>query len=301
MHWVTDPSTSPAEERVRRAASRELRAIPGVRNFGAHIGQAFLAEEVVGVNFGENWISVDDSADLRRDAAAVTRSSTAIRAVPRRADLPERAHRGGPDRVQRPSSSGSSGQDLNALREKAEEVNEIMGGIDGVVDNHVDVPGRRAPDPGPGEARQGRAVWPQAGRRSTRGADDDRRRRGRRHLPGREAYDVLVWSTPESRNSLAEHGNMLHRHADRAAGPPGDVADVAVRPTPNLIKREGARDASTSRPTSRGATSARSATRCRRSQRHHVRARLPRRAAGEYAERQAAQRRLLNSAASPRC
>ena len=32
-------------------------------HFGSHIGQAFLAEEIVGSNFGENWVSVDRNAD----------------------------------------------------------------------------------------------------------------------------------------------------------------------------------------------------------------------------------------------
>ena len=41
MHWVTKPGTSlPEETRITAAAAHELQAIPGVRNFGAHIGQA---------------------------------------------------------------------------------------------------------------------------------------------------------------------------------------------------------------------------------------------------------------------
>ena len=41
MHWVTTPDTSlPEMLRITTRASKELRAIPGVRNFGAHIGQA---------------------------------------------------------------------------------------------------------------------------------------------------------------------------------------------------------------------------------------------------------------------
>ena len=41
MHWVAEPGTSRAEMvRITTQASKELRAIPGVRNFGAHIGQA---------------------------------------------------------------------------------------------------------------------------------------------------------------------------------------------------------------------------------------------------------------------
>ena len=49
--------------RMTTLASRELRAIPGVRNFGSHIGRAEVADEVVGPNFTELWISVDPQGD----------------------------------------------------------------------------------------------------------------------------------------------------------------------------------------------------------------------------------------------
>jgi Cu/Ag efflux pump CusA len=64
IHWVSQPGTSADEmRRTTLAVSKELREIPGVRNFGAHVGQAFLGEEVAGVNLGENWISIDPSVD----------------------------------------------------------------------------------------------------------------------------------------------------------------------------------------------------------------------------------------------
>src|SRR3981189_3881029 len=70
IHWVTTPDTSlPEMLRITTRASKELRAIPGVRNFGAHIGQAFAADEVVGVNFGENWISISRAADYDKTHA----------------------------------------------------------------------------------------------------------------------------------------------------------------------------------------------------------------------------------------
>jgi hypothetical protein len=50
-------------DRITIQASKELREIPGVRNFGAHIGQALIMDEVVGMYFGENWISVDPSVN----------------------------------------------------------------------------------------------------------------------------------------------------------------------------------------------------------------------------------------------
>jgi hypothetical protein len=40
--------------RITEEVSKELRSIPGVRNFGAHIGRAVAADEVVGIDFTEN-------------------------------------------------------------------------------------------------------------------------------------------------------------------------------------------------------------------------------------------------------
>ena len=47
MHFVEKPGTSvEAMQRMTVQASKELRAIPGVRNFGSHIGRAEVADEV---------------------------------------------------------------------------------------------------------------------------------------------------------------------------------------------------------------------------------------------------------------
>ena len=73
IHWITDPSTShPEMLRITKLVSRELRAIPGVRNFGAHIGQAFLADEIVGV------------PTARTGSASIPRSTTTRRSPPSR-------------------------------------------------------------------------------------------------------------------------------------------------------------------------------------------------------------------------
>ena len=56
------------------AACQDLQEVPGVRNCGSHIGQALLADEVYGVDFGENWISVDESVDYDEALADVHRT-----------------------------------------------------------------------------------------------------------------------------------------------------------------------------------------------------------------------------------
>ena len=52
-------------QRMTQRASNQLRTIDGVRNFGAHIGCAEVADEVVGANFTENWISVRPDVDYK--------------------------------------------------------------------------------------------------------------------------------------------------------------------------------------------------------------------------------------------
>lgn len=62
MHWLERPGTSiDAMNRITIRASKELRGVEGVRNFGAHVGRAEVADEVVGVDFTELWISLDES------------------------------------------------------------------------------------------------------------------------------------------------------------------------------------------------------------------------------------------------
>ena len=98
MHWLTEPGTSaPEETRISVRACKDLREIPGVRNCGSHIGQALMGDEVYGVDFGENWISVDKNVDYDDTLASVHRTVEGYPGpLPRRADLPARAHQGGP-------------------------------------------------------------------------------------------------------------------------------------------------------------------------------------------------------------
>ena len=102
-HWISKPGTSIKEEvRIVSRGQRDLKAVPGVQHVGTHIGQAFLADEVAGVNFGENWIAIDPSADYNKTLAAIQDGGRQVpRPVPRRADLSERENRRGAHRLER--------------------------------------------------------------------------------------------------------------------------------------------------------------------------------------------------------
>ena len=141
IHWVSQPGTSADEmRRTTLAVSKELREIPGVRNFGAHMGQAFLGEEVAGVNLGENWISIDPSADYDKTLDEIEDVNDAY------AGLFRETQTYLDERIEEVISGGKEpivvrvfGENLTVLREKAAEIEEIMGSIEGVQDQHTDV------------------------------------------------------------------------------------------------------------------------------------------------------------------
>jgi CzcA family heavy metal efflux pump len=240
MHWVTKPDTShPEMVRITTRASKELRAIPGVRNFGAHIGQAFAADEVVGVNFGENWISVSPSVDYDKTIAAVDEMVKGYPGLYRdlQTYLKERMREvltgAGEAIVVR-----TFGPDLDVLRSKADEIHSAMSGIDGVVALHkeliVEVPevqvelkldAARRYGLKPGDVRRASASLV-AGEEV-----------GDIFNSGR-TYDVQVWTSPEWRHSLTSLQRML---IDTPTGDRvrlSEVADIAIKPSPNVIKRE---------------------------------------------------------------
>lgn len=240
MHWVTDPSTSHAEMmRITTRASVELRAIPGVRNFGAHIGQAFLADEVVGVNFGENWISISRDVDYDRTYAAVNEVVEGYPGLYR--DLQTYLK----ERIREVLTGAGEaivvrvfGDDLDKLRQVAAQVRESMAEVPGLVhlsqELMVEVPHiqvtldlDKAGFYGlkPGDVRRASASL-MAGTEV-----------GDIFVDGR-TYDVQVWTAPHLRHSLTTYENML---IDTPLGERvrlADVADIRVVATPNEIKRE---------------------------------------------------------------
>ncbi len=162
-------------------------------------------DEVVGVNFGENWISIDPEADYDKTLAAVQEVVDGYPgSAPRRADLPRRSGSArclSPGRARR-SSCGSSATTSRRCARTRTRSRTCWAGIDGVVDENVelqaDVPQvevevdlAKAERYGlkPGDVRRAAATF-MAGEEV-----GDIFRDGK-------AYDVQVWSTPETRNSL---------------------------------------------------------------------------------------------------
>ena len=239
-HWLTKPGTSITEQRrITQAVSREIKAIPGVKDFGSHIGQAFSADEPNGVDFAENWISIDPRANYDETLAKIEDVVNGYPGLFRNVEtyLAERIE-------ETISGSGSAivirifGPDLDALRQKADEVTAKVSKVKGVTDLtpelQTDVPNI--------EVKVDLAKADQYGLKP-----GDVRRQASTMVEGEEVgdiyraaktYDVNVWSVPSTRSSLTGIENLP---IDTPAGQQihlADVADVGIRPTPNFIRHE---------------------------------------------------------------
>ena len=140
MHWLTEPATSaPEEKRISIRACRDLREIRGVRNCGSHIGQALLSDEIYGVYFGENWISIDQDVDYDKTLDAVHRTVEGYPGLYRDVQTYLR------ERIKEVLTGTSesivvriSGPELSVLREKADEIARRISQVEGVIDAHPD-------------------------------------------------------------------------------------------------------------------------------------------------------------------
>jgi CzcA family heavy metal efflux pump len=241
MHWLTNPDTSgPEEVRVSVRACKELRTIPGVRNCGSHIGNAFLGDEPYGTYFGENWISVDPKVDYDKTVASVSKVVAGYPGIQRDVQTYLR------ERVKEVLTGASdavvvriSGDDLHVLEEKADEVLEMMQGVDGALDPkkelHVFIPQVnvkvdlvKAQRYGvkPGDVRRASATW-----MASEEVGDV--------FLGGKAYDVHVWSKPGARDSLTD---IRALPIDTPDGPIrlDEVADVRIQESPSSISRVNA-------------------------------------------------------------
>ncbi len=240
MHWLAKPGTSrPEAVRITTQASKELRSIPGVRNFGAHIGQARNADEVVGMYFTENWISIEPDVDYDSTLAKIQETVDGYPGLVRDVQtyLKERI---------REVLTGSSdtivvriyGPELETLRSQAELIRQSMEGIDGAVDLkvqlQVDVPqievqvdlaAAEAYGLKPGDVRRAASVL------MTGEEVGDLYRDGK-------VFGVNVWSIPEARDSLTDIENLMIDTPSGARIRLADVARVELLPSPNVIERE---------------------------------------------------------------
>ena len=240
VHWDAAPGTSlPAMNEVTTAAVVELGSLPGVRNVSAHVGRAIHSDQVVNVNSGEIWVSIDPSADYEATIASMERVLSTY---------PEISHEVLTYSEERITDvlQGTDedvvvrvyGADHEILRGKAEEVRTLLSGIDGIQDPTVEI----APTEPTLEIEVDLEKAQRFGIKP-----GDVRRSAAILLSGlvvgslfeeQKVFDVVVWGTPEIREGVSDVQDLL---LDTPTGEHvrlGDVADVRVAENLTVIRHE---------------------------------------------------------------
>jgi Cu/Ag efflux pump CusA len=245
--WETAPGASRLEmNRITGNLTAELRALPGVRNVGAHTGRALAADQIVNINSGEVWLSIDAAADYGATVGAVRDVVAGYPGI--RTEVMTYSDK----RVREVVSRGVAddlivriyGQDYAVLNAKAQEVLGIVSGVDGVADprvrTHEVVPTveievfvDKAAKVGlkPGDIRRQAATLVSA---TVAGNLFDEQK----------VFEVVVWGVPEVRQNV--HAIRAIRIDAPTGGPGGrptqvalgDVADVRVVPKPAMITHD---------------------------------------------------------------
>lgn len=242
MHWVEKPGIGvEAMNRITIAASKELRSIKGVNNFGSHIGRAEAADEVYGPHFTELWISIDPDVDYDSTVAEVQEAVDGYPGLYR--DLLTYLT----ERIKEvlTGSSGAIvvriyGPDLELLQSYAREVSNVMKGVDGVTNLKIEpqtlipqVVVKLRPDAAvqfgltPGDVRTATTTLI----RGTQVGEI---------YEGQKIFRVMVWGEASVRRDFDNIQRLMIDTPSGAQVPLSDVADVSIEPAPNEIKRIGA-------------------------------------------------------------
>ncbi len=241
VHWDGAPGTSRTEmNRIAAAASEELRAIDGVRNVGAHVGRAVASDQVVNINAGELWVSIDPDADYDATIAAIHETLSGFPGL-RRELLSYQS-----DRINTILTDVDDdvvvrvyGQELDVLRAQADAVRDELAGIDGVatavvepealeptVQIEVDLAAAEAHGLSSGDIR--RATTTLLSGIEVGSLFEDQK-----------VFQVVVWGVPEIRESLTDISALLIETPAGGHVQLDEVADVRVGPAASVVNREG--------------------------------------------------------------
>jgi CzcA family heavy metal efflux pump len=254
------PGTSePKMSAMTAQLSRELGAIAGVEEVGGHVGRALTGDQIVDVN--SSTISVEIGSDADYDATVaeinhvvssidepvereiVTYSQQEVNDVGTLTDAEAPGSGNNLDVLtgaDKPLVVRVYGQNLDTLRREANEVRDIVGSVDGVLDPSVEsVPEEPV-----------LAIETDLARAEPYGIKPgDVRRASAMLLQGvvvgnifgeQKVFEVVVKGVPKVRESVENVRNVLIDTPGGGHVQLEQVADVSIQPSPAVIKRDSA-------------------------------------------------------------
>ena len=238
------PGTSHTEiSRIVAAASGELRGLDGVRGVGAHVGRAVVADQVVGINAGQIWVSVAPDADYAATRSAIETVVAGYPGIERTISTHGQARI---DRILDPETDDITvrlfGYSLPALRASAVDVREAIAAIDGVsatsvepqvdeptIDIKVDLEAAAENGLRPGDVRRAAATLISGIHVGSL-------------FEEQKVFEVVVWGAPEHRQSVTGVEELMIETPSGDLVALGDVADVSIASSPTVIRRDAVQD-----------------------------------------------------------
>jgi CzcA family heavy metal efflux pump len=261
VHLDGPPGTShPEMSRIVARASRDLRSVPGVSDVAGHVGRAVTGDQVVDINSSELWVKLDPDADYDSAKAAVERTVNSYAGFNQSVLTYEKQRIrdvGAADDRQAGDGSAASadldvlagtdrrpllvrvyGENLNVLRQQGARMRRLLADVDGVVDPRV---ARFVEEPTV-------AIEVSLAKAQRYGIKPgDVRRQAATLLEGiqvgslfekQKVFEVVVRAAPDERQSLTDVRRLLIDTPGGGHVRLGDIADVRVRPTPQVIERD---------------------------------------------------------------
>jgi len=232
-------ASHPAMVRMMSLASSELRSIPGVRSADVHVGRAITGDQIVDINASQIWVSIEPEADYDATLAAIQETVDGYPGLDGNVQSYLTA------RVREALAGASQsvvvrlyGKKNEILNEKAEEVRAALASIEGISDLRVD---------GQVEQPQVEIEVDLAAAEPYGLKPGDVRRAAATVFAGinvgfvfeeQRVYDVVVWGTPETRESVSDISDLIIDTPRGGHVRLGDVAHVRIAPAPTEIRHE---------------------------------------------------------------
>ena len=153
VSWQGEPGVSrEAMTAIASDLGAQLRAVPGVRSVGGHVGRAVLSDRIHGIGTGELWVGIDPDADHGDTVAAVREVAAGYDEAPAqiRSSIADQVEAGGALMSEFDRGRVTLGEDevvvrvygeeLQVLLDQARSIGDSLSGIEGVSRVRVDKP-----------------------------------------------------------------------------------------------------------------------------------------------------------------
>lgn len=240
VRWEGSNSASHAAmSRITTLASRELRTIPGVRNVSGQVGRAITSDKRTNISSGELWVSIDPTADYEATVAAVKQVASGYPGLsPEVLTYFEAKIREELSGTDESFVVRVYGEEMHVIRQKADEVRNMLAKINGVVDAQVEYP----------EEMPTVEIEANLEKMKNYGLKPGDVRRVATTLVGgllvgnlyeeQKVFEVIVYGTPDTRHSISSIEELLIDTPSGGHVPLKEVANVRIVPSPTVINRD---------------------------------------------------------------